>query len=214
MEPFLKAHHYHFIHSQARNLVKAYSNSTDPNVIRARIELTQENVFRLFPNLSEEQRQLLLPIVTLKDKEELKAFLLRLSPYMLPFPAITEQTIKRLFPKVKKLKAPALTERTLAEASYVSWLDLGSNQKCIVALHRETLVGLHGTFAPLSKKGVCSICNHLEEIGMFVQEVKRSGDGTFLKKGNYICQDSETCNRNITSLEKLDAFLATMVRTK
>ncbi|GED27302.1 elongation factor G-binding protein [Brevibacillus agri] len=212
MQPFISPHHYHFIKAQVQTLLNAYTSSTDPNVIRARKEIAQESVFQLFPGMTEEQKQLLAPLAAIKEKNEAKQFLLRLSPYIIPFPALTEQAIKKMFPKVKKLKPPATAEIPYAETSYVSWFDSGADKKYIIAYYPDKLIGIHGVFTPLPKKGICAICNKITDIGMFVLEARGAGNGTYLKKGNYLCQDSVTCNQNIRSLEKLHDFLATMVK--
>ncbi|HBZ79987.1 MULTISPECIES: FusB/FusC family EF-G-binding protein [Brevibacillus] len=212
MQPFIFPHHYNFIKWQVQNLLNAYTGSTDLNVIRARKDIAQEAVFQLFADLSDEQRQLLAPIRSLKEKNEAKQFLLSLSPYVVPFPAVTEQAIKKMYPKIKKLKPPVAAELPYAELSYISWFDNGSDKKFIIANYPDKLIGIHGTFTPIAKKGICAICNKVSDIGMFVLEARGSSDGTYLKKGNYLCQDSTTCNQNIRSLDKLHEFLALMIK--
>ncbi|HEY4552341.1 MAG TPA: elongation factor G-binding protein, partial [Bacillaceae bacterium] len=44
-------------------------------------------------------------------------------------------------------------------------------------------------------------------VGMFMTETKGQAAGTFVKRGNTICQDSQVCNENLTSLDKLEAFI-------
>lgn len=39
-------------------------------------------------------------------------------------------------------------------------------------------------------------------------EVKGPQQGTFVKRGNYICQDPQACNKNITTLDQLHDFIA------
>ncbi|MFS0553201.1 FusB/FusC family EF-G-binding protein [Brevibacillus sp. 179-C9.3 HS] len=212
MEPFIHTHHYHFIKSRVQAIMNAYATSTDVNVIRARKEIAHEEIFQLFPSITPEQKELLQPIDTIKEKAEGKQFLHLLSSFVIPFPAPTESSIKKLFPKVKKLKVPNLTEINFSEISYISWLDTATDKKYIIANHEGKLIGIHGQFTSMNKKGVCALCNRFEEIGMFVLEAKGSSDGTYLKKGNYICQDSVTCNQNIISLDKLHDFIALMVK--
>lgn len=212
MEPFIHTHQYQFIKSRVQTIMNAYATSTDVNVIRARKEIAQEEIFQLFPNITQAQKELLQPLVTIKEKNEGKQFMLQLFSYVIPFPSLTEASIKKLFPKVKKLKLSHLATHPYNEISYVSWFDTASERKYIVALLDGKLVGIHGQFTSISKKGVCAICNQFQEIGMFILEARGSGDGTYLKKGNYICQDSETCNQNIISLDKLNDFLELMVK--
>jgi hypothetical protein len=54
---------------------------------------------------------------------------------------------------------------------------------------------------------MCALCNRFEELGMFICETKGSVQGIFIKRGNYICQDSQKCNQNMINLEKLHAFI-------
>ena len=68
-------------------------------------------------------------------------------------------------------------------------------------------LGLHGTIKPTNKKGICAICSRFEEVGMFMSETKGTVQGTFIKKGNYICLDSMKCNQNITTLDKMNDFI-------
>ncbi|GAA0372324.1 hypothetical protein [Bacillus horti] len=71
----------------------------------------------------------------------------------------------------------------------------------------DRLLGLQGSFNPQYRKEYCTICHKLEEVGMFMIETKRSIDGSFTRKGNLICQNSQTCNHNIMGLDKLETFI-------
>ncbi|MFD2368696.1 FusB/FusC family EF-G-binding protein [Brevibacillus sp. GCM10020057] len=210
MQPFMKSYHFHYIKAQTKVLLNGLSSSSDPNVQRARKEIAIENVSRLFPEMSEEQRRLLHAIADVREQMDAKQYLAELEPYVIPFPAITGQMLKKLFPKAKKLKPPAAGDLNLHEASYVSWHDDGTQKKYIVVDFQGNLVGFAGTFTSMNQKGMCALCNRFEEIGMFIAEIKSAGDGTYVKRGNYICQDSHACNRNITSTDKLDEFVLMM----
>lgn len=207
MEPFMKSHQYNFIKSQIKILLNGHATSSDQSVRNALKEMVKAKVFNQFTGISDEQKQLLNPIHAIENKLQADAFLSQLQPYVIPFQPGTEQTIKKLFPKAKKGKVPALENIDWKEISYVSWDDKGTERRYIVASHHQNLVGLQGTFTAVNQKGLCSLCNRFEEIGMFVVEVKRSSDGSYVKRGNYICQDSQTCNQNITTLDNLDDFI-------
>ncbi|MGG1660112.1 FusB/FusC family EF-G-binding protein [Brevibacillus sp. NRS-1366] len=207
MEPFIKSHHYNFIRAQAQILINGHANSSDTAVLNALKDIAKEKVFHLFNELSDEQKELLTPIQTIENKADKKKFLAEIYPFVIPFREVTEQTLKKLFPKVKKLKVPKLETLDWKEMSYLGWIDEGSNKKYIVTYLENKLIGIHGTFTSINQKGVCALCNGYEELGMFIAEVKGSGDGTFLKKGNYICEDSQQCNRNITAVDKLHDFV-------
>jgi len=207
MEPFIRSDQYNFIRTQIQVLVNAHSTVNDRIVLRALKSLTHEKVFTMFPDINEEQIQLLSPIITIKDKSEAEKVLAQIKPYVFPFKKISEQAIKKLFPKAKKLKTPILENLDLTEITYLGWDDIGSNKKYIVTYYNQKLIGLQGTFNLVNKKGICTFCHKFEEIGMFMTKTKGSEQGTFTKRGNYICQDSKKCNQNITSLDKLHDFI-------
>ncbi|MED1796479.1 FusB/FusC family EF-G-binding protein [Brevibacillus nitrificans] len=212
MTPFMKSYQYNYIKAQTKILLNGLSSSSDASVHRARKDIAKENVANLFPVLSEEQQQLLDPIAQIAETADVKRYLSELQPYVIPFPVITDQTLKKLFPKAKKLKAPSIKDLNLHEHSYVSWQDDGTQKKFVIAEYQGKLVGFNGTFTPMNQKGMCAICNRLDEVGMFITEIKSSGDGSYLKRGNYVCQDSQSCNQQITMIEKLDDFVRMMTQ--
>ena len=208
MEPFIRSEQYNFIKSQTQILINGHATANDRDVISTVKSVAKERVLELFNELDDRQKQLLDPIDTIKDPAQAEAFLLELKPYVIPFKKISEQAIKKLFPKAKKLKAPKLEDIDLRDISYLGWDDNGSGKKLIIAPRHDKFVGLHGTFKPSHKKGICAICSRFGEIGMFMSETKGSVQGTFIKKGNYICNDSMQCNQNITTLDKLNDFIS------
>ncbi len=44
-------------------------------------------------------------------------------------------------------------------------------------------------------------------ISLFLATTKSSGDGTYTKKGNYICLDSDACNQHLYDLSFFHDFL-------
>lgn len=212
MEPFIRSDQYNFIKAQTQILINGHSTVNDIAVLNALKSMAGERVLQLFTEVSEDQKQLMEPIIEIKEKAHAEAFLLQLKPYVIPFKEVTEQTVKKLFPKAKKLKAPSLENIDLTEISYLGWDDKGSNKKYIVAYHINKLVGLQGTFKSINQKGICALCNRFEEVGMFMSETKGSEKGTFIKRGNYICQDSQKCNHNLITLDKLYDFIELLKR--
>jgi hypothetical protein len=207
MEPFIKSEQYNFIKSQTQILINGHATANDKDVVQTVEIIAKERVLSLFSDLNDEQKQLLDPIVTIKDPAQAESFLSKVKPYVIPFKDINEKTIKNLFPKAKKLKAPMLENIDIREISYLGFDDSGSGKKFIIAPYHNKLTGVHGTFKPSNKKGICSLCSRFEEIGMFISEAKGTVQGTFIKRGNYICQDSLKCNQNITTLDKLNDFI-------
>ncbi|WP_047980244.1 FusB/FusC family EF-G-binding protein [Ornithinibacillus contaminans] len=207
MEAFIHVDQFNFIKRQVLDIVNAHVTSNDKGVVHTFISLAVERVDALFPEMIAEQKQLLTPIPLIDDKEKAEKFFADIKPYVIPF-HVTEQGIKKLFPKVKKLKVPELEKLDLQEICYLSWIDYSMNKKFIITRSNGKLVGVHGTFDPIKQKGICAICNGHEEVGLFLTEKKGQVLGTYTKKGNYICRDSDVCNQNITAIEHLHDFVS------
>ncbi|WP_318010493.1 MULTISPECIES: FusB/FusC family EF-G-binding protein [Bacillaceae] len=136
----------------------------------------------------------------------------QLTACLLPFPKITEQQLKKLFPKQKKLRLPDLSTIDHNKLTFLSWNDLKSNKKVIIYDLEGTLVGTEGKMTPTSKKNICSFCNCFGEVAYFstVTKEKRPKNADYYKAiGNLICTDSNECNKNITNTEYLREFLKT-----
>ncbi|MCP8967726.1 FusB/FusC family EF-G-binding protein [Ectobacillus ponti] len=203
MEPFIRSEHYNFIKSQVQVLINGHASANDRNVLAALRAVTWEKVAELFGGLDGERADLLGPIVAIRSKEDAEPFLAGVKPYVIPFPAVTEGVVKKLFPKAKKLKAPSLEGLDLREFPYMGWDDKGSGRKYIVTAYKGKLTGIHGTFSTMHKKSVCALCNRHGEVGLFMSEKKGSTQDAFVRKGNYICRDSHACARQLTTLERL-----------
>ncbi|WML54975.1 FBP domain-containing protein [Neobacillus sp. PS3-12] len=83
------------------------------------------------------------------------------------FPKITDQQLKKMFPKQKKLKLPDLENIDHSRLTYLSWNDLRSNKKFIVYELDGKMVGIECEFTPTSKKNLCSFCNSFGEVAYF-----------------------------------------------
>ncbi|EJR55877.1 hypothetical protein IIM_00969 [Bacillus cereus VD107] len=207
MEAFIRSDQYNFIKSQAYILANGHATANDRGVIQALKSISIEKVIHVFENLTPEQKELIDTVVTVENREDAESFLLQINPYVIPFQEVTLQTLKKLFPKAKKLKLPEMEEINMKETSYLSWIDKGTSRKFIIAKNNNKFVGLQGTFQSINKKSICSLCHGHEEVGMFLVEIKGKIPGTFVKKGNYICKDSVACNHNMKSLDKLQDFI-------
>lgn len=207
MEPFIRVDQFQFIKVQTQILINGHASVNDRNVLNALKSLASDKVSNLFSNLNEEQRQLLIPITEIEDTAQGDDFMRKLKPYVIPFRKITDQSLKKLFPKAKKLKLPTLIDVDYKELTYLGWDDKGTNKKYLIVPYQNKLIGLNGTYTPISKKGVCMLCNHHSEVGLFMSETKGKAQGTFVRRGNYICQDSLKCNENLLSLSKLEDFI-------
>ena len=72
------------------------------------------------------------------------------------------------------------------------------------------LVGVECEFSPTSKKSICCFCNNISEVTYFstVTKAKKTNNPDYYKAiGNLICLDSAECNKKITDVTYLEAFL-------
>lgn len=210
-EQFIKNEQLNFIKKQIA-IIKDSSNKNLPKtVLTAVIDLANAKILDLFPQASLEQQEL-LDITKWNTKEEYERYIEQLTACLLPFPKITEQQLKKLFPKQKKLRLPDLSTIDHNKLTFLSWNDLKSNKKVIIYDLEGTLVGTEGKMTPTSKKNICSFCNCFGEVAYFstVTKEKRPKNADYYKAiGNLICTDSNECNKNITNTEYLREFLKT-----
>ncbi|TAA73104.1 FusB/FusC family EF-G-binding protein [Planococcus salinarum] len=205
-DPFIRNDQFNFIKGQTDILVNGKATSSDAEVLSVLRHLSQEKVFDLFPSLSEEQKAVLQPLTAVKEPADAENFLGQLVAYVVPFQNVTDQHLKKLFPKAKKLKGPKLDTFDFRKLSYLGWIE--SSTLMYLVIERDgRLDGVHGSFNRSAKYGICSICNRHSEVGLFTARTKGSGQDNFIKRGNYICQDSATCNSNIDTLEYLHKFV-------
>ncbi|MCH6267683.1 FusB/FusC family EF-G-binding protein [Neobacillus citreus] len=208
-EKFIKNEQLNFIKKQIAVIKDSTKKNVPQNVLTAVIDLANAKISDLFPNASSEQQEM-LDLSRLKTDKEYEQYIQHLSDYLLPFPRITEQQLKKMFPKHKKLKMPDLSIIDHNKLTYLSWNDLRSNKKFIVYELDGKLVGIECEFALTSKKNLCSFCNCFGEVAYFstVTKAKKSNNPDYYKSiGNLICADSRECNKKITNVDYLTTFL-------
>ena len=206
MEPFIQPIQYNMLREQAKKLVNGRRVTKDKAVIKALKGLIEEKSSETFIGLNVDQQKLIDQILDLENKEQLEMYLGEIKEFIIPFPEVSEQTAKKLFPKDKKLKVPKQTVDERSNTVYFCITDLGTNRKYIIYEEAGELVGRRGTYGNQVKKGICAICNHLEDVTMFMINTKKGNEGTYTKQGNTICMDSVKCNENITDSTKLMEF--------
>ena len=150
-EKFIKNEQLNFIKKQIA-LIKDSTNKNVPqNVLAAVIDLANAKILDLFPNASLEQKEMLV-LAGPKTDKEYEEYIQDLSDFLLPFPEITQQQLKKMFPKHKKIKLPDLSNIDLNQLTYLSWNDLGYNKKFIVYELEGKMVGIECEYTPTSKK--------------------------------------------------------------
>jgi hypothetical protein len=208
-EKFIKNEQLNFIKKQIALIKDSIKKNVPPNVLAAVIDVANARILDLFPNLSLEQQEM-LDLSKLKTDKEFEQYIRYLSELILPFPKITEQQLKKMFPKHKKLKLPDLLNIDHNRLTYLSWNDLRSNKKFIVYELDGRLVGVECEYTPNSKKNLCSFCNCFGEVAYFstVTKAKKTKSPDYYKSiGNLICADSSECNKKITNIDYLITFL-------
>lgn len=210
LTPFMRNHEYNLIKRLVGRLDNNIKTTADQKVIAATRHTTWTRVMEMFPSATEEQKRFFDRIPALNRSEEFQDYLSELEEYVTPLEQVTEQQLKKLFRKVKKLKLPPLAELDFRFLTYIGWTDISSNKLFIVYNLDGKMAGVEGRFSPTNKKGVCCLCNKHEEIAFVTAQTKvKSGSALdhFGRVGNYMCIDSAKCNRNITDVSGLERFM-------
>ncbi|MCM3758208.1 FusB/FusC family EF-G-binding protein [Sporosarcina aquimarina] len=214
MEKFIKNEHFNYICKQVEFIKDNTKQHIPPGVLASVYDLSNEKIMNCIPNLTLEQKRI-LDFSSLKTVEEYDQAIKELDAYRLPFPTVTDQQLKKLFPKSKKLKLPDLNGIDLKSVTYLSWIDSRSNKKYLLYELDEQLVGIECAFSPSSKKNMCSICNSQADVTFFTTKTKerqQNNPDYFRSIGNLICTDSHECNKNITDVAYLEALLRDSLR--
>lgn len=213
--PFIRNHHYNYIQKQANGVLSAYRTVSDPKILESVRMGAITSVTELFPDVADHRKTMLESISELKTAEDFHKFMHDLVPYVIEPPSVTEQQIRKLFPKNKKLKMPKLAEMDFRFMTYLSWIDIASNKKYIVYQLDGQWIGIEGRYTPTHKKSYCFVCNKFGEIALFSaiaqkRPVNVSPD-YYKSVGNYICASGEPCNKNVSNVESLEQFIRTVV---
>ncbi len=215
-KPFIRNHQYNFIKKQVRNVLYASKTVADPRVVEAVRYSAETQILEGFSNLTSDQRQVLERVSVLHRPEELQFHLHSLIPYRVAFPDVTETQLRKLFPKIKKLKLPDLSAIDFLSLTYLSWLDIALNKMFLVYNLEDQIVGIEGKYILTNKKDVCSLCKSHGEVAL-VTALTQSKPANFSVNyykavGNYMCINSEKCNDNITDVSYLERFIQTIIR--
>ncbi|THF72976.1 FusB/FusC family EF-G-binding protein [Cohnella fermenti] len=214
-QPFILNHQYNLIRKQIRQLKTACQTASDPKVVKSVREGTQLAIAEAFPDASPEQSALLESFLPCESEEQFSRYLLALEPYRAAFPGTTDGQLRKLFPKIKKLKLPELSGVDLRSVTYLGWLDIAANKQFLVYPLRGKLIGVEGRFNPAPKKGICFVCKKQGDVSLFTAIAKskpaNASPDYYKAIGNYLCADSDACNRNLTELDALETFLSGII---
>ncbi|WP_026695141.1 FusB/FusC family EF-G-binding protein [Peribacillus kribbensis] len=215
-EKFIKNHEFNFIKKQVGVIKNSLKTGADKNVKNAVKDSADAKITELFADADAERRALLDLSHCSKD-EDYDQYINTLGEYVQPFPQVSEQQIKKMFPKNKKLKMPRLEELDLSRTTYLSWNDIGSNKKFLLFELDGRLAGVECKYTLLSRDNVCSFCCRHGQVAFIsaVTKAKKSNNPDYYKAiGNYICSDSSECNKKITNTDYLTSYIEDVLREK
>jgi len=216
MHPFIRNHQYNLIRKEIGLLQRACGTVADPKVVESVRSNMQFKIAEAFPETAGAERELLDRASSLNTVPEFTQYLASLEPYRIAFEPGTEQQLKKLFPKIKKLKLPVLAAVNLREITYLGWTDIAANKLFIVYPLDGRLVGVEGRLTPTNKKSTCFVCNRHTEVALFTAITKarpaNASPDYYKAIGNYMCMDSQICNSNVTDLTALEQFLQNVVK--
>jgi hypothetical protein len=211
-QPFIRNHQYNEIKKLIGQLQSASNSVSNLKVVEAVRSDTEAKISGLFSDLTDLQKQLLVKLDQLQTTADFQRYLHALEPYLAEeYADVTDNQVKKLFPKHKKLKIPNLKGITYRLATYLGWTDIATNKLFIVYDLNGKLIGIEGKYTPTNKKGVCFVCNRHTEVALFTAVTKWKPEGAspdyYRAIGNYLCVNSEVCNKNITEVEVLEKFI-------
>ncbi|MCL6459770.1 MAG: FusB/FusC family EF-G-binding protein [Gorillibacterium sp.] len=197
--------------NQADSVLHALRTVGDPKILEAVRFSAQTRVTELFPDVKDNRKTMLESITDLKTADDFQKYLQAFEPYLIEFPLITEQQIRKLFPKNKKLKLPDLAGIDFRYVSYLSWTDIATNKMFIVYHSGEQFVGVEGRFTATNKKSYCFVCSKYEELVLFSAISKKRPAHAlpdyYKSVGNYLCMNGHDCNKNMTDVSSLEKFI-------
>ncbi|MDT2740042.1 FusB/FusC family EF-G-binding protein [Enterococcus canintestini] len=189
------------------DLINVYQSVNDKQTVNAVQALTTEKINTILPEDSAEKAALVQFILNPHlTKAAAERYLNELKEQVTPFVAPSAKQVEKVFRKTKKLRLPNFDAMDLKEHTYIGWNDPGQQQKFMLYYENGALKGLKGNFSSNILKNVCSICHKTSEVALFLATTKKGGDGTYTKRGNYICVDSDKCNHQLYDKQQLLDF--------
>lgn len=204
----LKVYEFNQVKSLVNELLRLY-RTNDVKTLQAHKDYILNEIKNVFDNKDIDASEFLKDIDDIKlSRKRVGQLLEKLKIVVEDYEVPTNAEVSKLFKKVKKLKIPDFDEVDKKAICFIAWNDLSSNRKYFIYKNRDhELDGIYGELSPNKIKGFCKICNQESKVSLFLCKSKTSGDGTYKKKGDYICSDSEVCNQHLTDIEDLYGFI-------
>ena len=202
--PFLTVADVRLIAQQVYKIVNARASSQDKDVLQAVQDMAETELRTRI----EAHEEIFRAVTNVKDRIDADLLIDSLKAYTIPFKAVSEKGLQKLFKKDKKLKLPKLADIDWRTLSYLSWRDAGTHRQYIVIERDGNFTALRGMTDPQhATKGICAICQQQTDVHLFTATVKRTADH-FTSYSNYICDDTDTCNAKLTGYTQLETFVA------
>lgn len=204
----IKAYEFAQVMNKVNQLLKIYKTN-DPTTNKAQKNIILDEISAIFIVNSIDASEYITKLDDVRlSKSRAAMILTEMKQFVEPFEMPSSNQIEKLFKKVKKLKTPPSDQFDLQMMSYLGWNDNAANRKYIVYKETDgTFKSVYGELAPSKVKGFCSICQHESDVSLFLNKTKANSDGTYTKKGDYICHDSNVCNQHLDDIEKLYNFV-------
>lgn len=214
MEPFLEPYNYYFLREQTQMLAQTHRSVNDRSTIQAVRSLAFDAIKEELSHLTQEELAAVMAIEKITDSQrEIDQYLATLRTFVRPFKQPSEVGVKKAFAKTKKIQMPDWEQIDLKDYSFYAWNDMGQQSKFILYYQNNKLQGLQGNLSSEIKKGVCTICHGTSGVSLFTVKGKVNKDGQYKTKGNYICYNSDECNRQLHTKEHFEIFIE-QIKTK
>ncbi|MGC6768178.1 FusB/FusC family EF-G-binding protein [Enterococcus sp. LJL128] len=215
MNPTIQPYEYNYVKNQAETLINTYTSVNDSGTVKTIQALAIGKINELFPEGQPEVDAFMEKMMNIRiTRSRMERYLATLKEQVIPFDPPSNPQLTKLFRKTKKLKIPEWSELDLRDHTYVGWNDPGTQRKFIITHQGDKLVGVSGVLSPEIIKGACAICKTISNVSLFLATTKTASDGTYTKKGNYICHDSDQCNHQLLETEELSAFIKNVQAAK
>lgn len=215
MRPTIQPYQYMALRQTVEELINVYQSVNDRHTIQTvqalAIEKMREAVPEDYPEITD---LITLALDTRLTKARAARYFDEFKDFVIPFAAPSAKQVEKAFRKVKKLKVPDFNQLDLREHTYIGWNDPGSQKKFLLLYSDDRLQGIAGSLPASVKKNICAICHKESNVALFMATTKTGAEGTYTKKGNYICIDSDQCNRQLTDRENLEHFIEQVKEVK
>ncbi|WP_414042980.1 FusB/FusC family EF-G-binding protein [Macrococcus sp. EM39E] len=204
----IKAYEFAQVMIKVNQLLKIYKTN-DPTTNKAQKDIILDEIRAIYIINDIDASEYIAKLDDVRlSKARATMILSEMKQFVEPFEMPSAKQMEKLFKKVKKLKIPPSDQYDLQMMSYIGWNDNAASRKYIVYKGEDsTFKSLYGELSPSKVKGFCSICQHESDVSLFLNKTKTNSDGTYTKKGDYICHDSNVCNQHLDDIEKLYSFI-------